>query len=213
VATLPSGVTAATLQITDALAGVAERLAQSTVQVRDTRRGGRGPTGAGSGVVWRADGVVVTNAHVVRDARRVVVELTDGRAFDAEVTRVDPRRDLAALHLDALHLPAARVGDPASLRAGQLVVALGHPWGVRNALVAGVVHAAGGRDGHWVKADLRLAPGNSGGPLADAWGRVVGVNAMIVRGLAYAVPSDAVERFLRGGAAGARRSAAGSAAA
>jgi serine protease Do len=64
-----------------------------------------------------------------------------------------------------------------------------------------------------VKADLRLAPGNSGGPLADAWGRVVGVNAMIVRGLAYAVPSDAVERFLRGGAAGARSSAAGSAAA
>ena len=197
-ATLPSGVTAATLQITDALAGVAERLAQSTVQVRDTRRGHYGPSGAGSGVIWRADGLVVTNAHVVRDARRVVVELTDGRELDAEVARLDPRRDLAALRLDALHLPAARVGDPVSLRAGQLVFALGHPWGVRNSLAAGVVHAASHRDGHWVRADVRLAPGNSGGPLADAWGRVVGVNSMIVRGLAYAVPADAVERFVAG---------------
>jgi serine protease Do len=198
-ATLPSGVTAASLQLADALAGVAERLAQSTVQVRDPRElrdGRRGPSGAGSGVIWRADGVVVTNAHVVREARRVVVELTDGRAFDAEVTCVDPRRDLALLRLDALHLPAVHVGDPGALRAGQLVVALGHPWGVRNALAAGVVHATTARDRHWVKADVRLAPGNSGGPLADAWGRVVGINSMIVRGLAYAVPSDAVERFL-----------------
>lgn len=228
-ATLSSGVSAATLQITDALAGVGERLAQSTVQVRTARgsangggggrRGGWGPSsGAGSGVVWRADGLVVTNAHVVGDARRVVVELTDGRAFDAEVTRVDARRDLAALRIDALHLPAAPRGDPGALRPGQLVVALGHPWGVRNSLAVGVVHASSrvsGREGRWVRADVRLAPGNSGGPLADAWGRVVGINAMVVRGLAYAVPSDDVERFADAALGGERKGggATGSAAA
>ena len=211
---LAAGVTGAGLQIRDALAAAAERLAHSTVRVLDARRGG--PAGVGSGVVWRPDGLIVTNAHVVRDARRVVVELTDGRALEGVVTRLDPRRDLAALRVDALHLPAARVGDSSALRVGQLVFALGHPWGVRNAMTAGIVHAVGagsagvagvagpGRGaGRWVQADLALAPGNSGGPLADAWGRVVGVNSMIVRGLAFAVPSATVERFLSADVGGA----------
>lgn len=208
-ATLMDGLTGAGLGIRDALAAAAERLAQSTVQVRDasprdaTRDVPRGPSGAGSGVVWSPDGTIVTNAHVVRGARRMAVELTDGRTFDAEVTRVDRRRDLAALRVDALHLPAARPGDSSALRVGQLVFALGHPWGVRNTMTTGIVHAVGGAGG-WVQADVALAPGNSGGPLADAWGRVIGVNSMIVRGLAVAVPSEAVARFLAAPADGRR---------
>jgi serine protease Do len=215
-ATLMDGLTGAGFRIRDALAAAAERLAQSTVQVRDASPAdvARGPTGAGSGVVWSPDGTIVTNAHVVRGARRMTVELTDGRALDAEVTRVDRRRDLAALKVDALHLPAARPGDSSALRVGQLVFALGHPWGVRNTMTTGIVHAVGGGGpgggaGRWVQADVALAPGNSGGPLADAWGRVVGVNSMIVRGLALAVPSDVVARFLAAPASGGRRSAIG----
>lgn len=217
-ATLFDRAGAAGPQIRDALAAAAERLAQSTVQVRDaaapeSARGARGASGAGSGVIWSPDGTIVTNAHVVRGGRRMTVELTDGRTFDAEVTRVDRRRDLAALAVDALHLPAARPGDSSALRVGELVLALGHPWGVRNSMTTGIVHAVGvgpwGGAGRWVQADVALAPGNSGGPLADAWGRVVGVNSMIVRGLAFAVPSEAVTRFLAAPAAGARRPAIG----
>lgn len=202
--TMPGG--GAALQIRDALAAAAERLAASTVQVR--AESGRGRDGAGSGVIWRADGLVVTNAHVVGDARRLTVELTDGRRFRGDVVRLDPRGDLAAIRVagaaDGAPLVAAGTASVESLRVGQLVFALGHPWGVRNTMTTGIVHALpaartnatarGAR--RWLQADVRLAPGNSGGPLADAWGRVVGVNSMIVRGLAFAVPSDAIERFL-----------------
>jgi serine protease Do len=196
----------AALQIRDALATAAERLAGSTVQVRG--EAGRGRDGAGSGVIWRADGLVVTNAHVVGDARHLTVELTDGRRFRGEVIRLDPRRDLAAIRLagaaGGAPLVAAESASSQTLRVGQLVFALGHPWGVRNTMTTGIVHALPGATTggtgraarRWLQADVRLAPGNSGGPLADAWGRVVGVNSMIVRGLAFAVPSDAVERFL-----------------
>jgi serine protease Do len=205
----------AALQIRDALAAAAERLAASTVQVRRESAGrGREGAGSGSGVVWRADGLVVTNAHVVGDARRDVVELTDGRRFRAEVVRLDQRRDLAAIVLagaaDGPPLVAAERASADTLRVGQLVFALGHPWGVRNTMTTGIVHALPGATmvgmvrgtRRWLQADVRLAPGNSGGPLADAWGRVVGVNSIIVRGLAFAVPSDAVERFLGAGASG-----------
>jgi len=190
------------------LAEVVERLRASTVQVRV---GGRG---AGAGVVWRAPaGVVVTNAHVVGRASRAAVELADGRVLDAAVTRRDPRRDLAALAVEATDLPrSVTLGDCRALRPGELVLAVGSPWGVPGALSVGVVHAAPGaraagrrpaRQGRWVLADVRLAPGNSGGPLADARGRVVGVNAMVANGrLALAVPCDEVERFLGGADAG-----------
>jgi serine protease Do len=179
------------------LATVAERLRRSTVEVRVRHAGG-----AGSGVVWHPDGLVVTNAHVAR-ADAATVETSDGRTLEARVVRRDPRRDLAALRVEADNLPVAAIADAGALRVGELVVALGHPYGVVGALSVGIVHAvgAGGAPGalgglRWVQADVRLAPGNSGGPLADARGRVVGVNAMIVRGLALAVPSDEVERFL-----------------
>lgn len=182
-------------RLADELALLAQRLRKSTVSVS-----GRGP-GGGSGIVWRGSGLIITNAHVARGPH-AKVELWDGRALAAEVTARDPQRDLAALHVDANDLPAADIGDSSELRVGELVLAVGNPFGVAGALTSGIVHAVGaaGRRSlqQWVQADVRLAPGNSGGPLADARGRVVGVNSMIAGGLALAVPSRAVERFILG---------------
>jgi serine protease Do len=173
----------------DELAAVADRLRRQTVQVHGS--------GIGSGVVWSADGLIVTNAHVARGRRRVV--LGDGRRFDGRLVAWDPERDLAALAIDARELDPVEVRDSDTVRAGELVVAVGHPFGLTGAVTIGVVHAMprpGSAGRGLVQADLRLAPGNSGGPLADARGRVIGVNAMIAGGLALAVPSNTVVRFV-----------------
>lgn len=128
------------------------------------------------------------------------VVLADRRRLPATLVEWDPQLDLALLRVEASDLPAAIVGDSNRLRPGELVVAVGHPFGLAGAVVTGVVHAASPRECRprpgWIQADLRLAPGNSGGPLADAGGRVVGVNAMIAGGLALAVPSHVVQAFV-----------------
>ena len=176
-----------------ALAEVAAELGRVTVQVWS---GGRS---AGAGVVWRRGGLVVTNAHVATSPRSEVV-LPEGRSVQARLIARDPRRDLALLSTPADELEPALHADARGLRAGELVVALGHPLGISYAAALGVVHraptGAAGPAG-WLHADIRLAPGNSGGPLADASARVVGVNAMIVGGLGIAVPSHVVEAFVR----------------
>ncbi len=171
-------------------------------RIRELRRvsvavttGGRRGQGGGSGVIWSADGLIVTNAHVVH-SREPKVTLDDGRAFRAAVERVDQRRDLALLRIPASGLPAAVVGDSGALRPGQVVTAVGNPLGVTGAVTAGVIYAVEGA--RWVQADVHLAPGNSGGLLADAGGRVIGINTMIVGGLAMAIPSDAVAAFVGG---------------
>jgi len=191
---------AAGFALPDTLAELAERIRQITVRVH-----GRS-SGYGSGVIWRPDGHIVTNAHVAH--RFATVVLPDGRAFRAEVSGWDPERDVAMIKVDAGLLPAAAIGDSASLRPGDLVFASGHPFGGARALTAGIVHAVsrrgGSRGSRWVEADVRVEPGNSGGPLVDARGRVVGVTAMVAGGLALAVPSDVVERFLGGAYTGAR---------
>jgi serine protease Do len=169
------------------LAALAERLRQSTVQVTGRRHGG------GSGVIWNEDGLVITNSHVVA-GEHAEVRLADGRRFAAQVKRRDRERDLAALQVAARNLPAIKVGDSSLLRAGELVFAVGNPLGHVGALSTGIIHATGRR---WIQADLRLAPGNSGGPLANAVGEVVGINSMIAGGLALAVPCREVETFLR----------------
>jgi serine protease Do len=176
---------------------IGESLRRSTVQVRDGRRSG------GSGVIWNSDGLIVTNAHVARSPR-MTIELWDGRTYPAELQRRDARRDLASLTVAARQLPPATPGDSGRLRAGELVIAVGNPLGFTGALSTGVVHALGPLNGlgrrNWVQAAIRLAPGNSGGPLADALGKVVGINTMVVGGgLALAVPVNTVEQFLRSG--------------
>lgn len=176
---------------------IAERLRRSTAQLFVGRGGS-----AGSGVVWSEDGLIVTNAHVAR-AATAAVELWDGRRFDAAVVARDPRRDLAALRIPAGGLYAATPGDSGSLRCGELVMAVGSPLGFAGALSTGVVHSIGAVPGmgreRWIRAGIRLAPGNSGGPLANARGEVVGVNTAIVNGLGVAAPAASVVDFLKRG--------------
>ena len=181
------------LGVETALAEVAKRLGRVTVQVRADGRS------AGAGVVWLRSGTVITNAHVA-SGRRAEVVLPDGRAVTAVVAGRDPRRDLAALAVMGDDLEPALRADARGLRAGELLVALGHPLGVAYAAALGVVHRAptGARGpSGWLHADIMLAPGNSGGPRADTEGRVVGINAMIVGGLGIAVPTHIVEAFVR----------------
>jgi serine protease Do len=178
---------------------VGELLRRSTVHIRtaNPRR-----QSAGSGVIWDGEGTIVTNAHVVGKGTHLV-ELWDGRSLPGEVQARDDQRDLAKLKL-------ATVGGPAAtfrtfpIRPGELVIAVGNPLGFTGALTTGVVHSVGPFTGFgrrpWVQASIRLAPGNSGGPLADAAGQVVGINTMIASGgIALAVPSPTVEDFVRNG--------------
>lgn len=168
---------------------IIERLRRSTVSVRAH------PTGGGSGVIWAPEGSIVTNAHVVEGSSSAAeVELWDGRRLPARILQRDRRRDLAVLRVDASDLPAVTAGDSSALRPGELAIAVGNPLGFIGAASTGVVH--GFHANSWVVSQLRLAPGNSSGPLANAHGEVVGINAMIAGGLAFAVPSRTVARFL-----------------
>jgi len=176
---------------------VGERLRRSTVSISSQQRG---QSGNGSGVIWSEDGLIVTNAHVVR-GETLRVELWDGRRLPAELLKIDPRRDVATLRIEAQSLPAVETANSANLRAGELVIAVGNPLGFAGALSTGVVHRVAPFQGMgtqtWVQADVRLAPGNSGGPLADAEGRMVGINTAIASGLGLAVPTEAVRRFVK----------------
>ncbi|MEO8373000.1 MAG: trypsin-like peptidase domain-containing protein [Candidatus Solibacter sp.] len=178
---------------------IAERLRRSTVQIFNADSNSQG-----SGIVWSAAGLILTNAHVVRSAHPDV-QLWDGRRLRAKVVMRDPRRDLASLRIDAADLPAATPGDSQTVRPGQLVLAVGNPMGFAGALSTGIVHSVGPMAGMgnqpWIRAGVRLAPGNSGGPLADAEGRVIGVNTAVTAGLGLAVPSQFALEFLRSGPA------------
>jgi serine protease Do len=173
---------------------VSERLRRSTVRVSSGRR-----QGFGSGVIWNAEGLVLTNAHVAT-GHESQVELWDGRRVAARVTARDPRRDLAALRIAAPDLEPATAGDSSAVRPGELAIAVGNPMGFSGAVSTGVVHSIGRLPGMgrraWILADVRLAPGNSGGPLADARGRVIGINTAVVNGLGAAAPSNGVTDFL-----------------
>ncbi len=175
---------------------IAEKLRRSTVLIR---AGGRG---CGSGVIWSSSGTIVTNAHVARGLQ-ITIELWDGREFRATTSSRDPRRDLAALRIDAVNLPSAIAADSSRIRPGELAIAIGNPLGFVGALTTGVIHAVGpirslGAQS-WVQAGVRLAPGNSGGPLADARGRVMGINTMVAGRLALAIPANDVRDFLSAG--------------
>lgn len=182
---------------------VAEQLRRSTVSIQAGRNSG------GSGVVWNRDGLIVTNAHVARSNNTLSVALWDGRKYPARLLAQDSRRDVATLRIDAPDLEVATATESTRLRAGELLVAVGNPLGFTGALSTGTVHSVGAVRGlgpqRWVQANIRLAPGNSGGPLADAHGRVVGINTMVVSGgLGLAVPTEAITRFIESGPEHAR---------
>src|SRR5260370_757807 len=182
-----------------ALVQIVNWLQPSIVQVRN---GGRG---AGTGIIWSTDGYIITNHHVVPgDKATIQVHLTDGRVLEARVVDRHPKQDLAMLQISAGDLQAASAGDSSKLRVGEWVFAIGNPWGQRGVVTAGIVSGFGSarhnddeQPTHYIKSDVHLAPGNSGGPLLDAEGRVVGINAMIFGGdLAVAIPSNVVSSWL-----------------
>ena len=186
--------------LSSASAQMIGRVRESVVQVQSWGRG------VGAGVIW--DGLVLTNHHVVAGGRRrtrVRVVLHDDRTFDAEVVRRGRDLDLALLRIEDApgDLPTAPLGDSDELRVGGLVYAIGHPWGTRGAVSAGIVSGLGVVRGPWARAryiqsDVALAPGNSGGPLLDARGEVVGINAMILGCLALSIPSNTASAWLAG---------------
>lgn len=187
--------------ISEAASALYERVRPSVVLVRS---GGRG---AGAGVIWRSDGGIVTNFHVVAHTRgEVQVLLQDGRELTGKVVSQNPTLDLAMVEVDAQDLPAALVADSSTLRVGELVFAVGHPWGQRDYLTAGIVSGLGsigvphtGRTAQYIRSDVNLAPGNSGGPLLNSRGEVVGINAMVFGGdMGVAIPSHIASAWVAG---------------
>lgn len=157
--------------------------------------------GQGSGFIISSDGLILTNAHVVRDAKQVTVKLSDRREFSAQVLGSDPATDIAVLRVDAKGLPTVQLGDPRQVQVGDYVLAIGAPYGFEQTATQGIVSAKGrSLPGEsvvpFIQTDAAVNPGNSGGPLFDAAGRVVGVNAQIFsqsggfQGLAFSIPVD-----------------------
>jgi serine protease Do len=182
----------------EALTGIFEASQPAIVQVSTEQRGG------GTGVIWSRDGRIITNNHVVgRDDARVHILLADGRSLDAQVVQRNPRLDLALLKVTANNLQALPIGDSSKLRVGEWAFAIGHPWGQRWVVTAGIISAlssvklAEDLTTRYIKSDVGLAPGNSGGPLLNADGQVVGINAMIFGGdLSVSIPSNVVTGWL-----------------
>ncbi len=161
--------------------------------------------GQGSGFIVDPDGIILTNAHVVQDAKDVTVKLTDRREFQARVLGTDPKTDVAVLKIDATHLPVVPLGSARDLQVGEWVLAIGSPFGFENSVTAGVVSAKGRSlpdDSYvpFIQTDVAVNPGNSGGPLFDARGEVVGINSQIFsrtggyQGLSFAIPIDVALR-------------------
>jgi S1-C subfamily serine protease len=189
--------------------GVVERVGPTVVSLGTTReaperlrrRGLPAMRGAGSGVVIAPDGFILTNSHVVRGAGRIEAGFADGRVLPAQIIGTDPHADLAVLRVPEGSLPSAELGDSARLRVGQLVVALGNPLGFQATVTSGVISALGrtlrAENGRLIdnviQTDAPLNPGNSGGPLVDSRGAVIGINTAVIagsQGLCFAIPAN-----------------------
>jgi len=172
-------------------------------------RGGNGRGelvyGAGSGFIVSPDGVILTNAHVVRDADEVTVKMQDRREYRAKVLGSDPRTDVAVLKIDAKNLPVVPLGNTRNLQVGEWVLAIGSPFGLESTVTAGVVSAKGrtidNNGVQFIQTDVAVNPGNSGGPLFNTRGEVVGINSQIFsqtggyQGLSFAIPIDVAVRI------------------
>lgn len=163
--------------------------------------------GTGSGVIISPDGLIITCSHIVQDARQIGVGLSDGCTAEAELVGIDATTDIALLRLPRSDLPAARLGNSSKLRVGQLVVAIGNPYGFQCTVTSGVISALGRsfrtRSGRLIEniiqTDAALNPGSSGGPLVNTRGEVIGINTAIVpyaQGICFAVPINTVKRII-----------------
>lgn len=194
-----------------AVTTAAERVGPAVVRIDIEREGRVGPFnvprpefggGLGSGFIFSSDGLILTNAHVVSRARRIKVTLADGRTFDAGLVGTEPDVDVAVLRIGANHLPVAELGR-SQLKVGQLVIAVGNPYGLNWTVTAGVVSALGRtldapgtrKLTNLIQTDTSINPGNSGGPLVDSGGHVVGITTAMMplaHGLGFSIPLDTV---------------------
>ncbi len=185
-------------QLNNDLSSIAGNTQNSLVYIENGR-------GQGAGTIWQADGLIITNAHVVHRAHDLNVTLHDGTRMPAQVIAQNEELDLAALAVDAHDLPTIQVGDSKALVPGEWVMAVGHPWGVRGAVTQGVVIGTGDqlpeRPAHgedWLAMSLHLRPGHSGGPVVNIDGELVGVNTIMAGPeVGIAVPSHVAKGFLK----------------
>jgi S1-C subfamily serine protease len=204
----PSGDTALLDAYSNAVTKIVERVGPSVVRL-DIRHGGRGRAGSGSGVILSPDGLVLTNSHVVRGAKRAEVTALDGRSLSGRVLGDDPDTDLALVRIDEdATLPPAKLGNSKSLKPGEIAIAIGNPFGFDATVTAGVISALGrslrSKSGllidDVIQTDAALNPGNSGGPLVSSQGEVIGINTAIIagaQGICFAVASNTA-RFVLG---------------